>query len=344
MEDSCVGNEAWPKVAIIILNWNGWRDTLECLKSIEKQKYPNYEVIVVDNGSVDDSVMHITKWIVKRPEYWGTVVNGPDTPAVCLLSGAHVVLRTENLTLIRSEENLGFAGGCNFAIDYTLAKDPSIEFVILLNNDARLEPNCLAECIEVAERERAGIVSPLIMDFSSQILAAGAGFPLEIFKAGRVRVPNSAADFWTADSVPGAAMVIRRDVLERRRSELGYFFDSSLFMYGEELELCVWAGMKGYSIIVAARAVARHKLTASSGGRGSVLAYYYTTRNRVYLARHLLPLWLRVLFHIWYLPSRLIRGLRKAIQGERELAIAILNGLFDGYRGVIGKWNRHPPA
>jgi len=52
----------WPSVAIIVLNWNGWQDTIECLESLYQISYPNYEIIVVDNGSKDESIENIKKY------------------------------------------------------------------------------------------------------------------------------------------------------------------------------------------------------------------------------------------------------------------------------------------
>jgi len=60
--------QEWPKIAIIILNWNGWKDTIECLESVFRNTYPNYQVIVVDNGSSDDSMENIKAWAEGKQE------------------------------------------------------------------------------------------------------------------------------------------------------------------------------------------------------------------------------------------------------------------------------------
>jgi hypothetical protein len=335
--------ETWPRVAIIILNWNGWRDTIECLESVERLTYPNYQVVLVDNGSADDSVDRIREWVMGRPEQWGPAQDPPGGVATILPPGARVVLATDRLTLIRSDENLGFAGGCNLAIDFALARDPSIGFVFLLNNDAWVEPECLTRCVVVAQSEGAAIAGPIIKSKDGrQIIASGTWFPLELFKAVRAQRYIDSADCWSVDLVAGAAILLQRDILDRRKKELTYFLDPTLFMYGEELELCVWAKRRGYKTVVVGSATARHQLTAASGGLYSPLAYYYITRNRVHLARRLLPRWTRMLFHLWYLPSRVIRATQRALQRRPEVSKAILHGLIDGYRGVYGKWDRHP--
>jgi len=333
----------WPKVAIIILNWNGWQDTIECLESVERLTYPNYEVVLVDNGSVDDSVARIREWVMNRPRQGGPAQELSEGVSTMLPHHVRVVLVTDKLTLIRSDENLGFPGGCNLAIDFALTRDPLIGFAFLLNNDARVEPHCLSACVAVAEKEDAAIAGAIIVsEDGSQILASGTWFPLELFKAISPQRHIMSVNCRPVDMVAGAAVLLRRDILDRRKKELGYFLDPTLFMYGEEVELCVWAKKRGYRIIVVGSATVRHRLTGASGGCFSSLAYYYITRNRVHLARRLLPTWGRVLFHLWYSPSRIIRAIQRMLQGKPKVSKAILDGLIDGYRGVYGKWKHHP--
>ena len=94
--------KAQPKVTVIILNWNGKEDTLECLASVKKIDYSNFEIVLVDNGSVDDSVEAVSE-------------HYPD------------------VTLLQTGDNLGYAGGNNVGIRYAL--DNKAEYVLLLNND-----------------------------------------------------------------------------------------------------------------------------------------------------------------------------------------------------------------
>src|SRR3989344_9330156 len=110
-------NKQFPKVSIIILNWNGWKDTIECLESLYKITYPNYEVIVVDNGSKDDSVKQIRKVIKK------------------------------NTRLILNKDNSGFAEGNNVAMRQVL-KEKKSKYVLLLNNDTVVDKNFLEPLVE----------------------------------------------------------------------------------------------------------------------------------------------------------------------------------------------------
>ena len=133
------GPETWPKVAIIILNWNGWRDTLECLESVEALTYPNYEVILVDNGSVDDFVARICDWVMDRLDRWGPVQDRPAVAPEALAPGTQVVLSTSRLLLVRSDENLGFCSGNNLGM--RLAARSGADFLLILNNDTIVTPD-----------------------------------------------------------------------------------------------------------------------------------------------------------------------------------------------------------
>ncbi|MDW8091366.1 MAG: glycosyltransferase family 2 protein, partial [Meiothermus sp.] len=106
-------------VYVIVLNWNGWKDTIECLSSLRHSDYPNYEIVVVDNNSEDDSVVRIRE--------------------------AH-----PQVPIIQAEDNLGFAGGNNLGIRYALSK--GAEFVWLLNNDTKVMKNTLSSMVELAMR------------------------------------------------------------------------------------------------------------------------------------------------------------------------------------------------
>ena len=120
-----------PKVSIIIPNWNGWRYLKDCLFSLQAQKYPNYEVIVVDNGSKDNSVNYLKE-------------NFP------------------NVNIIKLNKNTGYSRAINSGIEHSEAK-----YILALNNDATVEPNWLTELIAIAESdERIGSCQPKILSQS----------------------------------------------------------------------------------------------------------------------------------------------------------------------------------
>lgn len=132
---------SYPKVFIIILNWNGLEDTLECLESVFKLDYPNFEVIVGDNGSTDESVAIIRK---TYPQ----------------------------VIMIENKENLGYTGGNNIAMHY--AMDHLADYVWLLNKDAVVEKDTLSKLVRSAETSQGN-------SGGSEHSRLGAFFSREVF-------------------------------------------------------------------------------------------------------------------------------------------------------------------
>src|SRR5699024_6413658 len=121
-----------PDVFIIVLNWNGWKDTNECIRSLEKLDYPNFHIIVVDNASTDDSVNKI------QVQYPGVFI-------------------------LRTAENKGYAGGNNEGIRYAMAN--GADYIWILNNDTVVELGALWPLVEKMEKNsKIGICGSLLKD------------------------------------------------------------------------------------------------------------------------------------------------------------------------------------
>ena len=166
-------------MAIIILNWNGWQDTLECLESVQHINYMDYEVILVDNCSTNDSVKIFQSWCDgKVPVNTKMVKFSPENKPVKYIEydriSAEAVGNIDNkteedppqrrLVIIQTGENLGFAGGNNVGIRYALKKD--FDYVWLLNNDTVIDRDSLIEMIKLAESdENIGMVGSKLVDY-----------------------------------------------------------------------------------------------------------------------------------------------------------------------------------
>lgn len=156
------------KVYIIIVNWNGWKDTIECLESVLRNDYPSYQVIVCDNGSHDDSLGNIKRWAT------GKLENGvlPSNPLYSIsfppvrkpisfieytreeVDAVRNVNPTDaRLILIQNAANLGFAGGNNVGIRYALDRD-DFRHVWLLNNDVVIKPDALSRLVRRMNEKR----------------------------------------------------------------------------------------------------------------------------------------------------------------------------------------------
>ena len=301
-----------PLVGIVVVHWNSYRETADCLDSLEDLDYPRYRVVVVDNGSTDGSEERLSR------EF-----------------GDHVWCE-----LVHNDSNRGFAGGVNTGIDSALSE--GVQYVLLLNNDARIEPGAVRELVDVAAESGAGVVGATIVDGTgTPVNATPSRHPdMLIYSGYRDRLPFVSDEppiddrWWETDRVEGAGALLSRELLERRQETVGFYLDESLFMYCEEVELGLWCRKHGERVVIAADAVIRHEGGASSN---RAFQLYYLTRNRVLIAHRYLDRLERALFDGSYPLTRLLRASRYAKDGQGDVAAAIVNGLLDGYRHISGQ-------
>ena len=343
-----------PLVVICILNWNGWRDTIKCVESIRESRYSNYLTVVVDNGSLNESLGRLRAWgknhfpapsafVEYRRDQ--AVAGGEAASEVRLAQSAS----RQRLVLIDNQENVGFNGGCNMVFHYALTRPRPAEYVFLLNNDTLLAPDCLVHLVAADIKSKAGIVGAVIKNRDRGEASSGGNrgsFPLmrEFFWpliTWHTAVPDREKEFEPCFYALGTARVMRRDVLEALHKSAGYYFDEAAFIYGDELEVMDRARKSGFTTVIANRALVYHGKSSSSGGLYNPIVNYYPTRNRVREARAMLPWYLRPGFHALHISWNTARALHNLRKGRRRSALAIFRGLIDGYRGVTGKWERH---
>lgn len=250
-------NSSATNVFIIVLNWNGKNDTLECLSSLDKLTYQNYQTIVVDNGSSDNSVSAIKQAF-------------PDIP------------------LIETGENLGFAEGNNVGIRY--AQKQACDYILLLNNDTTVEPgflNCLVS--EAISKNNRGLFGPKINYFSQpdKIWWAGSRWnhkKLEFEHIGIDQDDSGAFDHpEETDYICGCALLIPSAVMD----DIG-LMDPTFFLTYEETDWCYRARRAGYPSYYVPGSRIFHKVSVSFGGESSPLQQYFYTRNKLlWASRHL---------------------------------------------------------
>jgi len=344
------GRETWPRVAISILNWNGWPDTLRCLDSVRQLRYPNYLVVVGENGSCDDSTARIRAWAAEKlgPEHVAadytrvTALLGGDEPTEHALEQA---LSSTRLVLIRNEENLGFTGGNNVTIRYALTRKHPADLVLLLNNDTVVSPECLTCLVKAMQKANAGIAEAAV--FNDGALAPEEPWipprwHIRFARLFREKIgPFVAVDnFREVIAAHGSAMLLRSEMLRAVFSIQGEYLHERFFMYLEDVGISVRSRKLGYRCIRAHDAVVWHKGAASSGGKYNCLEYYYSHRNALLLSKELRPSE-KVIVRVMNLP-RIFGRIAKCILRRRFAAAhAILSGLIAGYCGVGGKWEKH---
>ena len=144
-----------PRVCVIILNWNSWQDTVRSIVSVFESDYPHFDLLIMDNGSHDDSVLKIAAWLV---EHFG------ETDLCTTTEVKYVKINAQQkdiaLTYLVSDQNLGFSGGCNWAVKFAF-RNSKPDYFFFLNNDALIDKGCISKCLESGERG-AAIVGSLI--------------------------------------------------------------------------------------------------------------------------------------------------------------------------------------
>lgn len=252
-------NTQAPSIEIIILNWNGKADTLACLDSVRQIDYPNYKVMVVDNGSTDDSVIAI------RDTF-------PD------------------IELVETGANLGYAGGNNFGI--RIAMEREVDYVLLLNNDTVVDPQMLHGFVEAAlAKPEAGAFAAKIFYFSepTKLWYAGGswrhdGLYFVHDGMGEVDDSNRYGALREIDYACGCALFMRHKALD----EVG-LLDETFFLTYEETDWCYRAREKGFASVFVPEAKVWHKVSASFGGQESPLVAYFMARNKLLWAERHLP-------------------------------------------------------
>jgi GT2 family glycosyltransferase len=240
-----------PRVVVIVVMWNSCNHIVDCLYSIQ-QSSTRVATLVIDNGSLDDSVA-----VVERRA-------DPD------------------VLLVRAGTNLGYAGGNNLGM--SLASTAGAEFIVIVNPDATMDPNCIRALVDVLRSDATvGLASPAICYARSD----------RLWYAGSEIDPGSAATYHLHEGAPlaslpaepyetGRASGCALALAPRRLCGIG-LLDERYFLYFEEAEWSIRVKEHGLRIVVVPRAVASHDVGHGSGGNNSTY-HYYMTRNRLLMA------------------------------------------------------------
>lgn len=299
------------RACVVVLNWNGRNYIRDCVRSALAQTFPDYRVIVVDNGSPDRSGE------IVRTEF-------PEATYVPLL------------------ENLHFARGSNAGIQVAL-RDPRCEYIVTLNNDTRVEPDWLAELVRPARDPRVGSVASklVFMDRPNVINSAGLCIARDGSGLDRGRLRKTGDAFDEPADVFGAsagAALYRREVLDR----VG-LFDPDFLAYYEDLDLAWRARLAGWEARYAPASVVHHKYSASSSPT-SPWKTYQGERNRIWNLVQNYP-WRAVVAGIPWNAARVSVALARRLSRRRARAGSsgagtppslppFVRGRLDGYAGL----------
>lgn len=296
-----------PKVTVATLTWNQKKDVLECLSTLVKLDYPNYEIVVIDNGSTDGTYEAV------REQY----------PQV------HVV---------NHEENFGCAEGVNGEIRYAL--HTGADYLFIIANDATVEPTTLSELVRVAERDpKIGMVHPKVYYYGKgKRIWYARGAKMDWFRGqfyGFIQNVEDDGHFdeeTEADFFPGGFSLVRMEAAKK----VG-FLDPLYFIFLDDADWSFRIHRAGYSGRYAPRSRAWHK-PSSSVGMESESFYYYRTRNRLFFVKRYAPPFCLPIFFFSFLFELFFQTLLTLyLSNQRPQMKAVLLGVLDFLRGKRGR-------
>ena len=305
-----------PLVSVIISNWNGKRYLKECLLSLKKQTYKNFEVILVDNGSTDGSVDYIK-------DNFGDFVK-----------------------LIENETNLGFAEGNDIGI-----RNSSGKYILLLNNDTKADPLWIEELIKVAESDdKIGMCASKVLSLDNPKTIDNVG--LLIYKdglnRGRGRLEYDQGQYDNIEEVflpSGCAALYRKKML----NEIGEF-DKDFFAYSDDIDIGIRGRLMGWKCMYVPKAVIYHKYSGSTSPY-SLFKAFHAERNRLWIAIKYFPLTV-LLCNSYYTALRTLLQFYGALThkgaagkfreqfSEWELFLTLLKAYFSALKGLPRMWKK----
>ena len=244
-------------LAIIIINYNGWKDTIECIESIELSGFRDFTIYVVDNASVDDSILKLEDYI----------------------NGTY-----KNVVLIKSNTNLGFSGGNNLGI-IEAKKNPKIEYFLLLNNDTLIDSSCLEELLKPLDKNNIAATIGKIMyaNEKKKIWYAGGFLQEGILKP--IHEGYNEIDVGKYEKqrhvsfATGCCFCLTRNCIEK----IG-LWSEDFFLYEEDVDYSYRIIKANQLITYVPKAIVYHKVSSSTIKTGS-LSEIYQVRNRLLLIK-----------------------------------------------------------
>lgn len=247
-----------PRVTFVILNWNQCEMTLDCLDSLSKLDYQNFDVIIVDNGSTDNSVERIQ---LAYPE----------------------------CTILGNQENLGYSEGNNVGIRHALKHHP--EYIFLLNNDTYVDSKLLSELITVAEKNPSfGILGPTMFYADPPNMLWGGKNWIDWHRSNVIRENMGVCidtKSLTSQSpqevvyIDSCAILVRSSVF----NDVG-LLDNAFFINFDDIDFCLRAQKAGYKVVYVPYTMIWHRVSAAIGVGSPANTYYMTRNSLIFFAKH----------------------------------------------------------
>jgi GT2 family glycosyltransferase len=292
--------KSYPKISIIMLNWNQKDMTLACLTSLQKTNYPNYEIILVDNASTDDSVSAVQK-------------------------------EFSDVTLLENQSNLGVAGGRNVGLEYVKKRDT--DYILFLDNDTTVHEDFLSEMVKVGERDKkVGILTGKIYFYSepNKIWCAGGTLNLyrcqfslrgyDEFDKGQYEKTQE------VDHVTGCMFMIKKELVEK----LGFLDEDFVQYFGEDTDWCLKAKKEGFKIVYVPKAMIWHHVVKKT--TVSDRYWYLKGRNLLLFMRKHARVHHWIVFSLYFVVGSLKVFFRELIAGNLKEFFTMAKGALNAFK------------
>lgn len=289
------------KVAIILVNYNGEKYNEECINSILKSTYKNYEIIVIDNNSTDNSVKLLEEKF------------------------------NSDIKIIMADSNLGFSGANNLGIKYAL--NNGFDYVMLLNNDTVIDENMIKIMVDTSSN--SVVVSPKIYYYDDKNILWSAGGRINWSKGLPIQYGINEIDNHESNErkeiefATGCCILIPIEAIRK----VG-MMSEDYFLYYEDTDYCVRLIREGFKIIYEPKAVLYHKVSASTGGEKSKMYWYYMTRNRLIFNKKFNK---TISYKIYFLLTTTIKLIKYLITRDRIALSGSIDGIVDFFKGMKAK-------
>lgn len=333
-------------VTAVIVNWNGFADTIKCIEALQGVERPacDLSIVVTDNASLDGSVAAISNSLQCQGYVSHRIAIPPQQAARVSRATKHVSPSPDlpNITLISSTENFGFASGNNIGIKFS-RQDRASDYFWLLNSDSQVDRHALVPLLEKMSRyPNIGVCGSTLLHASDRRTVQAYGGARYSLRTGRAWSAGSGSLFDTAVSdewaeqrinyVAGAAMFVRAEFL----SVIGLMCED-YFLYNEEIDLFHRSRGK-FDLGVATKSVVYHEVGASIGTEGpsqaaSKLSTFYQTRSKLlFAARH------STLFFPTVWLALLARGVKYCFSSPNRANARVIFQVLAGRRSVDPRW------
>lgn len=286
------------KVAIILVNYNGEKYNEECIDSILKSTYKNYEIIVVDNNSSDNSVELLIKKF------------------------------NDNIKIIKAKSNLGFSGANNLGIKYAI--DNNFEYIMLLNNDTVIDDRMVEIMINSSKNNL--IVSPKIYYYDNKEILWSAGGSINWHKGLPIQYGIGETENKENNTrkeiefATGCCILIPIEAIKKTG-----MMSEDYFLYYEDTDYCIRLLRNGFKIIYEPNAFLYHKVSASTGGEKSKMYWYYMTRNRLIFNKKFNK---NITYKIYFFMTTVIKFIKYFIKRDKIALDGSIKGIVDFFNGT----------